>query len=179
MSRRKTLHTYGFLPSIHPACSRRVGRGLHLPDVSDSKAPRSSKGDLSPWDSGCHRHGWLPRLRRRGCKGYCSPTRGEEVEPASVGDPGGCPETLLDRLYNIIRAFNDLFGSIDWKYEDDVTKLITETIPARVAAAEAFRNTRQQADPENARIESDKALKRVMNEVIIDDMQLFRHFADD
>ena len=94
------------------------------------------------------------------------------------GGGGQRPETHLERLSNIIRAFNDLFGNTDWKDEDHVTKLITETIPARVAADDAFRNARQHSDPENARIESDKALGRVMNEVITDDMELFRQFAD-
>ena len=47
-----------------------------------------------------------------------------------------------------------------------------------MAADDAFRNARQHSDPENARIESDKALGRVMNEVIADDMELFRQFAD-
>ena len=102
-----------------------------------------------------------------------------EIDPVPIGDPGGRPETLLDRLFDIIQAFNDLFVNIDWRDEDHLRKLITETIPARVADDEAFRNARKHSDPENARIESDKALGRVMTDMIADDMELFRHFADD
>ena len=38
-------------------------------------------------------------------------------------------------------------------------QLITETIPARVAADTAFGNARQNSDRENARIEHDQAYK--------------------
>ena len=39
-----------------------------------------------------------------------------------------------------------------------MTQLITETIPARVAADSAFRNARQNSDRQNARSEHDMAL---------------------
>ena len=57
-------------------------------------------------------------------------------------------------------------------------QLITETIPARVAADTAFRNARQNSDPQNARIEHDKALLRVMTAVMRDDTELFKQFMD-
>ena len=57
-------------------------------------------------------------------------------------------------------------------------QLITETIPARVAADTAFRNARQNSDPQNARIEHDQALVRVMTAVMRDDTELFKQFMD-
>ena len=45
-----------------------------------------------------------------------------------------------------------------WEDADRVTQLITETIPARVAADSAFRNARQNSDRQNARSEHDMAL---------------------
>ena len=59
-----------------------------------------------------------------------------------------------------------------------MTQLITETIPARVAADTAFRNARQNSDRQNARIEHDKALLRVMTAVMRDDTELFKQFMD-
>ena len=59
-----------------------------------------------------------------------------------------------------------------------MTQLITETIPARVAADTAFRNARQNSDRQNARIEHDKALVRVMTAVMRDDTELFKQFMD-
>ena len=56
--------------------------------------------------------------------------------------------------------------------------LITETIPARVAADTAYRNARRNSDTDNARIEHDRALLRVMTSMMKDDNQLFKQFMD-
>ncbi|MEM3883159.1 MAG: hypothetical protein QXO23_07240, partial [Candidatus Methanomethyliaceae archaeon] len=88
------------------------------------------------------------------------------------------PEPELDRLSNIIKEFNDLFGNIVWTDKDRVRKLITEEIPARVAADAAYKNARKHSDKQNARIEHDKALLRVMTALLKDDTELFKQFSD-
>ena len=52
-------------------------------------------------------------------------------------------------------------------------------IPGRVALDTAFRNARQNSDRQNARIEHDKALLRVMTSVMNDDAKLFKRFMDE
>ncbi len=59
-----------------------------------------------------------------------------------------------------------------------MNRLITEEIPARVAADSAYRNAQQNSDKQNARIEHDKALLRVMTAVMKDDTELFKQFMD-
>ena len=54
----------------------------------------------------------------------------------------------------------------------------TEEIPARVAADKAYQNAKQNSDKQNARIEHDKALGRVMTAVLKDDTELFKQFSD-
>ena len=88
------------------------------------------------------------------------------------------PEPELDHLSNILKTFNDQFGDIPWEDEDRVRRLITEEIPAKVAGDTAYRNARENSDRQNARIEHDEALKRVMTAVLNDDMQLFKQFTD-
>lgn len=88
------------------------------------------------------------------------------------------PEPALDRLSNILKVFNDQFGNIDWSHRDRVHRLITEDIPARVSADPTYQNAKQSSDPQNARIEHDKALARVMNAVLKDDTELFKQFVD-
>jgi len=44
------------------------------------------------------------------------------------------PEPEMDNLSNIIKAFNDQFGNIEWKDGDKICKVIAEEIPAKVAA---------------------------------------------
>ncbi|MEA1926614.1 MAG: hypothetical protein U9N73_00280, partial [Candidatus Auribacterota bacterium] len=74
--------------------------------------------------------------------------------------------------------FNDQFGNIPWEDIDRVHQLITEDIPARVAADRAYRNAQKNSDKQNARIEHDKALLRVMTSVMKDNTNLFKHFMD-
>ena len=57
-------------------------------------------------------------------------------------------------------------------------QLITETIPSRVADDSAFQNARRNSDEQNARIEHDRALLRVMTSVMKDDAELFKQFME-
>ena len=171
------LRTYGFLASILPYGhveweKLSIFLTFLTPKLPAPKEEDLSQGILDAIDMESY------RVEKKAMQRIVLADEEGEIDPVPTGGVGHRPEAHLDRLSNIIRAFNDLFGNIDWKDEDHVRKLITETIPARVAGDDAFRNARQHSDSENARIESDKALGRVMNEVITDDMQLFRQFAD-
>ena len=88
------------------------------------------------------------------------------------------PEPELDLLSNILETFNDQSGDIPWSDADRVHRLITEDIPSRVAADTAYQNARRNSDRQNARIEHDKALTRVMTAVLKDDTELFKQFMD-
>ena len=101
-----------------------------------------------------------------------------EIGPVPTSGGGTMPVPELDRLSNILRAFNDQFGNISWTDADRVHRLITQEIPAKVAADSAFQNAKQNSDPQNARIEHDKALARVMVALMKDDTELFKQFSD-
>lgn len=106
------------------------------------------------------------------------PDQDAEIEPVPTSGGGHRPEPELDRLSNILRTFNDQFGNISWANSDQVHKLITEDIPARVSADTAYQNAKKNSDKQNARIEHDKALGRVMNAILKDDTELFKQFMD-
>ncbi len=57
-------------------------------------------------------------------------------------------------------------------------QLITEEIPARMAADAAYQNARKNSDKQNARIEHDRALQRVILALLQDDSELFKQFSD-
>ena len=101
-----------------------------------------------------------------------------EIEPVPTDAHGGRGEPELDRLSIILKAFNDQFGNIKWTDNDRVRKLVTEEIPAKVAADKAYQNAKKNSDMQNARIEHDKALKRVMTAVLKDDAELYKQFSD-
>jgi len=94
---------------------------------------------------------------------------------ATSAEPSATPST---RSSTILKTFNDQFGNIPWTDADRINKLITEDIPSRVSADGAYRNAKKNSDKQNARIEHDKALARVMTAVLQDDTELFKQFMD-
>lgn len=88
------------------------------------------------------------------------------------------PEPELDRLSNIIKAFNEQFGNIDWKDADKIQKVINEEIPAKVAADKKYQNAMKYSDKENARIEHDLALQRVLIELLTDHTEFYKQFSE-
>jgi type I restriction enzyme, R subunit len=101
-----------------------------------------------------------------------------EINPVPTSGGGHMPEPALDRLSNILKVFNDLFGNLDWKDADKIRKVIAEEIPAKVSADRAYQNAMQNSDKQNARIEHDKALQRVLVELLADHTELFKQFSD-
>ncbi|ABK14988.1 type I restriction-modification system restriction subunit [Methanothrix thermoacetophila PT] len=118
------------------------------------------------------------RVEKQASRRIALPDADAEIEPVPTVGGGHKHEPELDRLSNIIKAFNDQFGNIPWTDADRVRKLITEEIPARVAADTAYQNARKHSDKQNARIEHDKALVRVMTALLQDDTELFKQFSD-
>ena len=99
--------------------------------------------------------------------------------PAVVREGGGHkPEAELDRLSNILREFNDRFGNIEWKDQDKIERIIAEELPAKVGEDSAYRNAMANSDKQNARIEHDRALEKVMTELLADQTELFKQFSD-
>jgi type I restriction enzyme, R subunit len=91
---------------------------------------------------------------------------------------GGKPEPELDLLSNILKAFSEMFGNIDWKDADKIGKVIAEELPAKVAANKAYQNAMQNSDKQNARIEHDKALELAVIDLLSDHTELFKQFSD-
>ncbi len=101
-----------------------------------------------------------------------------EIEPVPTSINVHKAEPKLDKLSNIVKHVNDLCGNIEWTDSDRVNRLILEDIPRQVAADVAFQNAKKNSDRQNARIEHDRALSRVMGHVLKDDTQLYKQFVD-
>jgi type I restriction enzyme, R subunit len=48
----------------------------------------------------------------------------------------------------------------------------------RLGCGKAYQNARKNSDKQNAKVEHDKALKRVMTAVLKDDAELYKQFSD-
>jgi type I restriction enzyme R subunit len=171
------VRTYSFLSSILPYTHAEweklsIFLNFLVPKLPAPKEEDLSKGILEAIDMDSY------RLEKRATMKIALPDTDTEIEPVPTGGGGHKPEPELERLSNIIKAFNDLFGNIPWNDADRVRKLLTEEIPARVAADTAYQNARKFSDKQNARIEHDKALVRVMTALLKDDTELFKQFSD-
>lgn len=100
-----------------------------------------------------------------------------EIEPVPIGGGGLKSEPEMDKLSNIIKTFNDLFGNIPWKDRQQIEQVIAYEIPKRVAADKAYQNARTNSDEQNARIEHDRALQRVVVDLLSDQTELYKQFS--
>jgi len=169
--------TYGFLASILPYTNAEWEKLSIFLNFLISKLPAPveedlSKGILDAIDMDSY------RTEKQAVIQIQLPDSDAAIEPIPATGGGRKPEPEIDRLSNIIRTFNDQFGNIKWTDADRINKLITEDIPARVAADAAYQNAKKNSDKQNARIEHDKALARVMTDVLKDDTELFKQFMD-
>ena len=171
------VRTYAFLASVLPYDNagwekRSIFLNFLIPRLPAPADDDLSQGILDAIDMDSY------RVEKRAMQKIALPDEDAEIDPVPAGGGGWRPEPELDRLSNILRAFNDLFGDIAWDDADRVRQLVTETIPARVAADAAFRNAMLNSDAANTRIEHDRALLRVMTGLMKDDTELFKQFMD-
>ena len=171
------VRTYSFLSSILPYNKqeweeRSIFLNFLIPKLPAPVEEDLSKGILETIDMDSY------RVEKKAMRGIMLEDEDVEIDPVPGVGAAGRGEVEIDRLSEIIRQFNELFGGIDWADEDRVRQMIIETIPAMVAEDTAFRNARENSDRENARVEHDRALGRVMTSIMRDDTELFKQFMD-
>jgi type I restriction enzyme R subunit len=169
--------TYGFLASILPYTNAEWEKlsmflTFLIPKLPAPREEDLSRGILEAIDMDSYRSEKQATVRIQ------LPDAEAEIEPIPVSGGGFKAEPELDRLSNIIQVFNDQFGNIEWTDRDRVHKLITEEIPAKIAADPTFQNAKKNSDEENARVEHGKVLNRVITDLMKDDTELFKQFMD-
>ncbi|WP_197451641.1 type I restriction endonuclease subunit R [Rosistilla oblonga] len=172
------VRTYGFLATILPSVPpnwERLSTFLNFltPKLPAPQEEDLSKGILQTIDMDSYRVEVGAQMQ------ILLPDEDAEVDPANDTGGGAKPPVELDRLSSIIRTFNDQFGNIDWDDKDRIEELITEEIPRRVAEDPAYNNACQNSDKKTARIEHDRAYRRVMNSMIQDQTKLYKHYNDE
>ena len=170
--------TYDFLASILPYTNAEweklsIFLNFLIPKLPAPEEDDLSKGILETIDMDSY------RVEKQAAVAIGLEDADAEIGPVPTGAGGGKPEPEVDRLSLIIAEFNDEFGDVAWDDADRVRRMITEEIPAGVAADTAYQNARANSDKQNARIENDKALNRVILSLMKDDTQLFKKFSDD
>jgi type I restriction enzyme R subunit len=171
------LRAYGFLSSILPYSNPEWEKlsillAFLVPKLPAPVEDDLSRGILETIDMDSYRLEKLATMR------IGLPDQEGIIEPVPTTGGGHINEPALEPLSVILRSFNDQFGSISWLDEDRVRQMITEQIPARVAQDQKYIHAQKNSDKQNARIEHDAALGRVMTAMLNDDTELFKQFMD-
>ncbi|KAF5083803.1 SWI2/SNF2 ATPase [anaerobic digester metagenome] len=171
------LRTYSFLSAILPYTNAEweklsIFLNFLTPKLPAPKEEDLSKGILEAIDMESY------RVEVQASLSIDLKDEDSEIYPVPTSGGGHVREPELDYLSNIVRAFNDLFGSIEWKDGDKIRKVITEEIPQKVKEDKAYQNAIKHSDKQNARIEHDKALLRVITAMLSDHTELFKQFSD-
>jgi type I restriction enzyme R subunit len=168
------IRSYEFLGSILPYTNAgweklSIFLNLLIPKLPAPKEEDFSKGILETIDMDSY------RAEKKAVIAIQLPDQDAEIGPVPVEGGGHKPEPELDRLSNILKNFNDQFGTL-FTDGDRVVKRIREDIAPKVAADDAFQNAKKNT-PGAARIEHDKALARVMLDFLKDDTEVYKQFV--
>ncbi len=169
--------TYAFLSAILPFTNAEweklsIFLNFLVPKLPAPRDEDLSKGILEAIDMDSY------RVEKQAVQRVQLADQDVEIDPVPTDGGGHKADPELDRLSNIIRGFNDLFGNIAWEDGDRIRQLIATEIPNKVAANAAYQNAKQNSDKQNARIEHDKALGSVIIGLMKDDTELFKQFSD-
>jgi len=168
------VRSYEFLGSILPYTNAEweklsIFLNLLIPKLPAPKDEDLSKGILESIDMDSY------RAEKKAAMAIQLADQDAEIGPVPVEGGGHRPEPELDRLSNILRSFNDQFGTL-FTDGDRIIQRIRDDIAPKVAADESFQNA-QRNTPAAARMEHDKALARVMLDLLKDDTEVYKQFV--
>ncbi|HDP36105.1 MAG TPA: type I restriction endonuclease subunit R, partial [Candidatus Hydrogenedentes bacterium] len=169
------VRSYDFLASVLPYTSREWERlsiflNLLIPKLPAPIEDDPSKGILEAIDMDSY------RVEKKEAMRISLADEDVAIGPVPVEGGGAKPEPELDRLSNILKTFNEQFGTL-FDDADRVGRRIRDDIAPKVAADAAYRNARENT-PHTARIAHDQALGKVMQVLLKDDTQVYKQFAE-
>ena len=167
--------TYDFLASVMPGINAEWEKLSILLNLLVSKLPAPkeedlAKGILDAIDMDSY------RVEKKALMKIALADADAQIAPVPTEGGGRKPEPELDRLSNILKTFNDNFGTL-FADADRVAKRIRDDIAPKVAADKAFQNARDNT-PHTARMAHDQALGKVMQILLKDDTQVYKQFVE-
>ena len=166
---------YDFLASVIPHTNAEWEKlsillNLLTPKLPAPKEEDLAKGILDAIDMDSY------RVEKKAVMKIALADDDAEIEPVPTEGGGSKAVPELDRLSNILKAFNENFGTL-FTDADRVAKRIREDIAPKVAADAAYRNARENT-PHTARMAHDQALGKVMQLLLKDDTQVYKQFVE-
>jgi len=167
--------TYSFLSSVIPYSNAEWEKLSILLNLLTPKLPAPqeedlAKGILEAIDMDSY------RVEKKAAMKIALADKDAEIEPVPTDAHGHKAEPELDRLSNILKTFNEQFGTL-FTDTDRVAKRIQDDIAPKVAADAAYQNAKKNT-PHTARMAHDQALARVMQHLLRDDTQVYKQFVE-
>ncbi|MHB1591942.1 MAG: type I restriction endonuclease subunit R [Sulfuricella sp.] len=167
--------TYDFLASVMPYTDPEWEKlsillNLLTPKLPAPKEEDLAKGILEAIDMDSY------RVEKKAVMKIALADADAEIEPVPTDTGGGKGQPELDRLSNILKTFNDNFGTL-FTDADHVAKRIRDDIAPKVAADKAYQNAKENT-PHTARMAHDQALGKVMQLLLKDDTQVYKQFVE-
>lgn len=168
--------TYDFLATILPYGVQEweklsIFLNFLIPKLPAPQEEDLAKGILEAIDMDSY------RAEKKATMAIALPDADAEIEPVPTSGGGHKPEPEMDKLSNIVNEFNQRYAG-DYTDPERTLGRIKGEIPKKVSEDQAYKNAKQNSDRQNAKIEHDKALKRVITAMFKDDAQLFKQFQD-
>lgn len=101
-----------------------------------------------------------------------------ELDPVPVKTGGGISDGEFDTLENILKAFNERFGNIDWENPDKVNEVLVKEIPQVIKEDKSMLETLSNSSRQNAKDASDKKVKEIMQQFIRTHTEIFKKYID-
>ncbi len=167
--------TYAFLSSVIPYSNAEweklsIFLDLLTPKLPAPKEEDLAKGILEAIDMDSY------RVEKKAALKIALADANAEIEPVPTDAHGHKPEPEMDRLSNILKTFNEHFGTL-FTDSDRVAQRIRDDIAPKVAADMAYQNARENT-PHTARMAHDHALAKVMQHLLKDDTQVYKQFVE-
>ena len=167
--------TYDFLSSVLPTTHlawEKLSIFLHLlvAKLPSPQEPDLAKGILETIDMDSY------RVEKKAALKIILADEEASIGPVPAEGGGYRPEPELDKLSNILKSFNEHFGTL-FTDSDRVVKRIREDIAPKVAADQAYQNAKNNT-PHNARMAHDQALAKMMQLLLKEDTQVYKQFVE-
>ena len=117
------------------------------------------------------------RMERKAALSISLAEEDAEIEPALPGTGGQAREPEMDRLSNIIAEFNKTWGG-KFSEPERVSKVLNR-MPEQVLEDQQYQNARMNSGRQNAQIELDSALRRLVTSMVRCQTELYKAYTED
>jgi hypothetical protein len=166
---------YAFLSSVIPYSNAEWEKLSIFLDLFTPKLPAPMEEDLATGileaiDMDSY------RVEKKAAMKIALADKDAEIEALPTDAHGHKPGREMDRLSNILKSFNEQFGTL-FTDSDRVAQRIRDDIAPKVAADPAYKNAKENT-PHTARMAHDQALGKVMQHLLKDDTQVYKQFVE-